>query len=172
MADRDLILGVLAAQAGFVTPAQVMAAASARMLARDGRSLLDHLVDSGALSPERRDLVTTLANEALDANGGSPERLVGEWFDHHRHLRGGGRGTAGRAQRRRAGPDLRGSLGVCGSGGERASRPSLPHVPHRPELAAFPLPGPDTSSPAESFRRALDETGFQMRGVELEVASP
>jgi serine/threonine protein kinase/WD40 repeat protein len=76
MADRDLILGVLAAQAGFVTPAQVMAAASARMLARDGRSLLDHLVDSGALSPERRDLVTTLANEALAANGGSPERVL------------------------------------------------------------------------------------------------
>jgi len=76
MADRDLILGVLAAQAGFVTPAQVMAAASARMLARDGRSLLDHLVDSGVLSPERRDLVTTLANEALAANGGSPERVL------------------------------------------------------------------------------------------------
>src|SRR4029453_8758962 len=57
MDDRNLILGVLAAQAGFVTPAQVMSAASMRMLARDGRSLLDHLVDSGALTPERRDLV-------------------------------------------------------------------------------------------------------------------
>jgi hypothetical protein len=44
MDDRNLILGVLAAQAGFVTPAQVMASASARMLARDGRSVLDHLV--------------------------------------------------------------------------------------------------------------------------------
>jgi hypothetical protein len=33
MEDRNLILGVLAAQAGLVTPAQVMAAASARMLA-------------------------------------------------------------------------------------------------------------------------------------------
>jgi WD40 repeat protein len=74
MADRDLILGVLAAQAGFVTPAQVMAAASAQMLARDGRSLLDHLVDSGALSPERRDLVVTLAAEAL-ANG-EPMRFL------------------------------------------------------------------------------------------------
>jgi serine/threonine protein kinase len=75
MGESDLILGVLAAQAGFVTPAQVMAAASARMLARDGRSLLDHLVDAGALSPERRDLVMTLATEA--ANGGSPERELG-----------------------------------------------------------------------------------------------
>ena len=76
MDDRNLILGVLAAQAGFVTPAQVMTAASMRMLARDGRSLLDHLVDSGALTPERRDLVMALANEALAANGGSPERVL------------------------------------------------------------------------------------------------
>ena len=76
MGERDLILGVLAAQAGFVTPAQVMAAASARMMARDGRSLLDHLVESGALTPERRDLVMTLASESLAANGGSPERIL------------------------------------------------------------------------------------------------
>ena len=76
MDDRNLILGVLAAQAGFVTPAQVMAAASARMLARDGRSVLDHLVDSGALTPERRDLVAALATEALAASGGTPERVL------------------------------------------------------------------------------------------------
>jgi WD40 repeat protein len=76
MEDRNLILGVLAAQAGFVTPAQVIAAASARMLARDGRSVLDHLVESGALSHERRDLVLGLADEALAANGGSPERVL------------------------------------------------------------------------------------------------
>jgi serine/threonine protein kinase/WD40 repeat protein len=73
--ERDLILGVLAAQAGFVTPAQVMAAASARMLARDSRSLLDHLVDSGALTPERRDLVMTLAADAL-AKSEAPGRLL------------------------------------------------------------------------------------------------
>ncbi|HUM12657.1 MAG TPA: WD40 repeat domain-containing serine/threonine protein kinase [Myxococcaceae bacterium] len=74
--DRDFVLGVLAAQAGFVTPAQVIAAGSARMLARDGRSVLDHLVDSGALTPERRDMVVTLANEALAASGGMPERVL------------------------------------------------------------------------------------------------
>jgi serine/threonine protein kinase/WD40 repeat protein len=74
--DENLILGVLAAQAGFVTPAQVVAAASARMLARDNRSLLDHLVDSGALTPARRDLVRTLAAEALVAKGGSPDQVL------------------------------------------------------------------------------------------------
>jgi tRNA A-37 threonylcarbamoyl transferase component Bud32/WD40 repeat protein len=76
MPDRDFVLGVLAAQAGFVTPAQVIAAGSARMLARDGRSVLDHLVDSGALTPERRDLVAALATEALAASGGTPEQLL------------------------------------------------------------------------------------------------
>ena len=76
MPDRDFVLGVLAAQAGFVTPAQVIAAGSARMLARDGRSVLDHLVDSGALTPERRDIVVDLANEALAASGGTPEQVL------------------------------------------------------------------------------------------------
>src|SRR4029453_6511733 len=76
MEDRNLILGVLAAQAGFVTPAQVMAAASARMLAQDERSLLDPLVDLGALTPTRRDLVLTLAAEALVAKGERSERAL------------------------------------------------------------------------------------------------
>jgi serine/threonine protein kinase/WD40 repeat protein len=76
MDDRNLILGVLAAQAGFVTPAQVMAAGSARILARDNRSILDHLVESGALTPERRDMVQTLADAALEASGGSAERVM------------------------------------------------------------------------------------------------
>ena len=39
MADGDLILGVLAVQAGFVTPAQVMAAASRRVPAEGGFEL-------------------------------------------------------------------------------------------------------------------------------------
>jgi serine/threonine protein kinase/WD40 repeat protein len=76
MEDRNFILGVLAAQAGFVTPAQVIAAGSARMLARDGRSVLDHLVDSGALTPERRDMVQALADAALEASGGSAKQAL------------------------------------------------------------------------------------------------
>ena len=77
MDDQNFILGVLAAQAGFVTPAQVIAAGSARMLARDGRSVLDHLVDSGALTPERRDMVQALADAAIQASGGDVDRLKG-----------------------------------------------------------------------------------------------
>ena len=65
MTDRELLLGVLATQVGFATPAQVMAAASAHFSARDGRSLLDHLVDAGALTPDRKATLQALADQAL-----------------------------------------------------------------------------------------------------------
>ena len=45
------------------------------MLARDGRSVLDHLVDSGALTPERRDMVQALADAAIQASGGDVVRV-------------------------------------------------------------------------------------------------
>ncbi|HUM12949.1 MAG TPA: protein kinase, partial [Myxococcaceae bacterium] len=76
MDDRNLILGVLAAQAGFVTPAQVVAAGSARLLARDGRSVLDHLVESGALTPDRRNVVQALADAAIGAHEGDAQRVL------------------------------------------------------------------------------------------------
>src|SRR5260370_6413652 len=62
--DRDLILGVLATQAGFVTPKQVMEAAAASLIGSDPRSLLTHLVEAGALTPARRQLLEALADEA------------------------------------------------------------------------------------------------------------
>ena len=80
MADGDLILGVLAVQAGFVTPGQVMAAASQRVVARDGRSLLDHLVEAGALTPARRELVAMLAAEEADGASISSGRHPGGLF--------------------------------------------------------------------------------------------
>jgi tRNA A-37 threonylcarbamoyl transferase component Bud32/WD40 repeat protein len=67
---------VLVAQAGFATPAQVVAAASSRLLARDGRSLLDHLVDAGVLTSERRQLVEGLAREALAARAGDAQVVL------------------------------------------------------------------------------------------------
>src|SRR5262249_54841145 len=68
MTDRELLLGVLATQIGFVTPAQVMAAASAHFSARDGRGLLDHLVDAGALTPQKRTVLQALADQALSGD--------------------------------------------------------------------------------------------------------
>jgi WD40 repeat protein/tRNA A-37 threonylcarbamoyl transferase component Bud32 len=71
MQDRDLIVGVLATQAGFVTPKQVMEAAAARLIGSDPRSLLTHLEETGALTPARRELLEALANEALAARQGN-----------------------------------------------------------------------------------------------------
>ena len=71
MQDRDLIVGVLATQAGFVTPKQVMEAAAARLIGGDARSLLTHLEQAGALSSSRRELVEALAKEALAARQGN-----------------------------------------------------------------------------------------------------
>src|SRR5258707_10892029 len=71
MQDRDLIVGVLATEAGFVTPKQVMEAAAARLIGSDSRSLLTHLEETGALTPARRELLEALANEALSARQGN-----------------------------------------------------------------------------------------------------
>ena len=38
--------------------------------------------------------------------------------------------------------------------------------------AVRPFPGPETTSPAESLRRALADGGFRLRGLELDVAAP
>jgi hypothetical protein len=65
MGDRELILGVLATQAGFATPAQVMEAASAVLIKRDGTSLLERLETTGALTAERRALLEAMADAAL-----------------------------------------------------------------------------------------------------------
>src|SRR5260370_1684785 len=71
MQDRDLSVGVLATQAGFVTRKQVMEAAAARLIGSDPRSLLTHLQETGALTPARRELLEALANEALAARQGN-----------------------------------------------------------------------------------------------------
>src|SRR6266851_5784601 len=68
MQDRDLIMGVLATQAGFVTPKQVMEAAASRLIGKDPRSLLTHLEQTGALTSARRELLEALA--ARQGNAG------------------------------------------------------------------------------------------------------
>ena len=69
MLERDLIVGVLAAQAGFVSPSEVLTAAAAGLV--DGSdSLLTRLERSGALSGERRKTLEALAEQALAARNG------------------------------------------------------------------------------------------------------
>lgn len=76
MRDRDLILGVLATQVRFVTPTQVMEAASARLIEKDGPSLLTRLQSSGALTPEQRALLEAMADAALAASRDKPDEVV------------------------------------------------------------------------------------------------
>jgi serine/threonine protein kinase/WD40 repeat protein len=70
MADRDLILGVLATQAGFATAAQIMEAAAAGLVERDGQSLLARLETSGAITAEQRAVLEGLADAALEGSDG------------------------------------------------------------------------------------------------------
>src|SRR5262249_14839793 len=56
---------VMATQAGFITPAQLMEAASAVLTAKAGNSLLEELERMGAITPERRALLESVASEAL-----------------------------------------------------------------------------------------------------------
>ena len=65
--DRELLLGVLGVQAGFVTAGQV---ASASAPGAEGRSLLARLEDSGALDAKRRRLLEAIADEALAGGQG------------------------------------------------------------------------------------------------------
>ena len=76
MQERDLILGVLATQAGFATPQQVMEATAAWLIGKDGPSLLTYLERNGALTPARRMLLEAMANEAVAARNGDAGEVL------------------------------------------------------------------------------------------------
>jgi serine/threonine protein kinase len=76
MPDRDLILGVLGVQAGFVTSAQVMSAASTWLVEKTDAALLTRLEQAGALTPARRALLESLVDEALRASHGDERRVL------------------------------------------------------------------------------------------------
>ena len=73
MRERDLIVGVLAARAGFATPSEVLNAAAAGLIDSVPESLLTRLERTGTLSVQRRKI--------LEATG---ERLA--WFQVLSHL--------------------------------------------------------------------------------------
>jgi len=76
MLERDLILGVLATQARFATPAQIMEAASARLIDKGGPSLLARLEISGTITVEQRALLEAMADAALKASDGKPGQVL------------------------------------------------------------------------------------------------
>ena len=76
MQDRDLIVGVLAAQAGFATPSEVLTAAAAGLVDSVPDSLLTRLERSGTLSAERRKLLEAMLEQALAARQGDPQAVL------------------------------------------------------------------------------------------------
>ena len=74
--SRDLIVGVLAAQAGFVTPEQVLRAAAAGLVDGQEGTILTWLERHGALSAERRRIVEALADEAIRARSGDARAVA------------------------------------------------------------------------------------------------
>jgi serine/threonine protein kinase len=67
MHERDLIVGVLAVQAGFVSPSQVLTLAAAGLVDSAPDSLLTRLERAGALSAERRKVLEPLVEQAFRA---------------------------------------------------------------------------------------------------------
>ena len=76
MRERDLIVGVLAAQAGFVTPSEVLAAAAGGLVDSSTDSLLTRLEKTGALNAERRKALEALAEQALAARNGDARAVL------------------------------------------------------------------------------------------------
>ena len=76
MRERDLIVAVLAAQAGFVTPSEVLAAAAAGLVDAAPDSLLTRLETSGALNMERRKLLEALLEQALAVRNGDARAVL------------------------------------------------------------------------------------------------
>ena len=76
MQERDLIVGVLAAQAGFATPSEVLTAAAAGLVDAGSDSLLTRLERNGILSRERRKTLETLAEQALAARNGDAAAVL------------------------------------------------------------------------------------------------
>src|SRR5262249_13169580 len=74
-ADRELLIGLLALQNGLINQAQLLAAFQAWTLERS-KSLADHLVVLGHLSPGRRPVVEAMAALHLEAHGGDVEKSL------------------------------------------------------------------------------------------------
>src|SRR5215470_178871 len=76
MQDRDLIVGVLAAQAGFATPSQVLTAAATGLVDSAPDSLLTRLERSGTLTVERRRILEALLEQTMAVRRGDARAVL------------------------------------------------------------------------------------------------
>ena len=74
-ADRDLLIGLLALQNGLIEQAQLVAAFDTWTCDKS-RSLADHLVALGHLSPPQKTVVDALATLHIEAHGGDVEKSL------------------------------------------------------------------------------------------------
>jgi serine/threonine protein kinase/WD40 repeat protein len=74
--ERDLIVAVLAAQTGFVTPSEVLAAAATGLVDGAPDSLLTRLQNSGALNLECRKALEVLTEQALVTRNGDARAVL------------------------------------------------------------------------------------------------
>jgi serine/threonine-protein kinase len=104
-APRDLLFGLLALQNGMVSRDQLVMAFTA--WTGSDRPIADILVEHGALSPPRRDLLDALAAEHLVAHGGDPEKSLAA-LDVNRSTR--------ESLANAGGPEVEATLAHVGSG--------------------------------------------------------
>ncbi|HOX44784.1 MAG TPA: protein kinase [Myxococcota bacterium] len=76
MRDEGLLLGVLAVQLGFATPAQIMAAAASWSTRAEQHGLAQELEQQHVLSRAQRALLEGMLAEALAQHGGDPRRTL------------------------------------------------------------------------------------------------
>ena len=73
--DRNLLFGMLALQMDFITREQLLAGMQAWVLAKE-ISLAEHLIGTGALQPEDRQLLEPLLDAHVRRHAGSPEQSL------------------------------------------------------------------------------------------------
>ena len=73
--DRNLLFGMLALQMDFITREQLLAGMQAWVLAKE-ISLAEHLIGTGALQPEDRQLLEPLLDAHIRRHAGSPEQSL------------------------------------------------------------------------------------------------
>ena len=76
MQDRDLIVGLLAAQAGFATLSEVLTAATAGLVDSAPDSLLTRLERAGKLSAGRRKVLEAMVEQTLAARNGDAHAVL------------------------------------------------------------------------------------------------
>ena len=76
--DRNLLFGVLAVQAGMITPAQLAEAGGAWAI-DPSRDLASRLAAQGVLKAGDRELVERLVDRAIEAHGGDPGATLGSF---------------------------------------------------------------------------------------------